>query len=52
MNEIKHLVTLCDCHHEIRYTARKLKAILDPEYPGYQTIYENLQHIKERGERK
>lgn len=37
--------TICDCHHQIRYLIRDLEEELDPEYPGYQKIYSDLQDI-------
>lgn len=45
--KINYLSTLCDCHHEICSTARELEEELDPEQPGYQKIYNNLQYICE-----
>lgn len=39
--------TICDCHHQIRSLIRDLEEELDPEYPGYQKIYSDLQDIYE-----
>lgn len=43
--DLNYLHSLCDCHNEIYSTARELQEELDPEQPGYQKLFNDLQYI-------